>query len=347
MRSNTHPRHARLAAFVLASAFTGAAAAAATPGVSFTHKDWSVDCDNTGTCRASGYERDESDNPVSVLVTRAAGPDAPLRAQAVFGGDEDKLPRGPVRMSIGGRAMGTVADSKDMSPGQVTALLKAVTGSDEVVFSVGKRLWTLSSEGATAVLLKMDDAQGRIGSPGAVARKGTKPESAVPGPAAVPVIQAVRVPASSEGDLPLALKVLATIPKDGDCDELAALQASKNPDTSDVDVWRLGGGRVLVTALCWRGAYNTGNGYWIANDKPPYDAKLVTTQADTFEPEAGELSGTSKGRGVGDCVSRSSWVWDGRAFVHAHETTSGQCKSVAAGGAWDLPTLVSEVRKPR
>ena len=324
-----------------------AGALAAKPGISFTHKDWSVDCDNTGTCRASGYQRDEDENPMSVLITRAAGPGAPLQAQAMFGGEEDKLPDGPVRLSVGGRAVGTVVDSQDLSPEQVAALLKAVTGTGEVVFSAGKTRWKLSSDGASAVLLKMDDVQGRIGTPGALARRGTKPEASVPGPVKAPVIQAVRVPASSKADLPLALKVLATIAKSDDCEELAELQAARKPDTSDVDLWRLGGGRVLVSALCWRGAYNAGNGYWIANDKPPYDAKLATTQADTFDPETGELSGTSKGRGVGDCVSNSSWVWDGREFVHAHEATSGQCKGVTPGGPWDLPTLVSEVRKPR
>ncbi len=349
-RRSWRPFVACIAGLALAGASLAARAAdGARPGVSFTHKDWSVDCDNTGTCRASGYQRDEDPLPVSVLLTRAAGPDAPIAAQVQFGsgGDDATSPDGPVHMSIGGRAAGTVVDSKDMAAAQVAALLKALTGTGEVVFTAGKMRWRLSGDGAAAVLLKMDDVQGRLGTPGALVKKGPKAESSVPAPVKAPVIQAVRVPASAKVDLPLALRILATIPKDGDCDELAELQAAKEPDTSDVDLWRLGGGRVLVTALCWRGAYNAGNGYWIASDKPPYDAKLVTTQADTFAPETGELSGASKGRGLGDCWSNASWVWDGRAFVHAAEATSGQCKMVAPGGAWNLPTLVSEVRKPR
>jgi len=341
-------RVARLLAPLLALA--GGAALAASPGVTFTHKDWSVDCDNTGTCRAAGYQREDDETaPMSVLLTRAAGPGAPVVAKAQFAspGDEGASPEGPVRMTLAGRAAGTVIDGQDMAPAQVAALLKALTTNAPVAFAAGKLHWQLSSDGVAAVLLKMDDVQGRVGTPGALLRKGSKPEATVPGPVKPPVIQAVRVPASTKADLPLALKVLATIARNDDCDELQALQSAKNPDTSDVDLWRLGAGRVLVTTLCWRGAYNAGNGYWIANERPPYDAKLVTLQADTFVPESGELSGASKGRGAGDCWSSAKWVWDGQGFVHAAEATTGLCRGVAAGGAWDLPTLVSEVRKPR
>ncbi|STW09638.1 Protein of uncharacterised function (DUF1176) [Klebsiella grimontii] len=37
----------------------------------------------------------------------------------------------------------------------------------------------LSGEGAYAVLLKMDDVQGRIGTPGALTKKGDRPENSV------------------------------------------------------------------------------------------------------------------------------------------------------------------------
>ncbi len=336
-----------LAAALLACA--GGALAATPAGVSFTHKDWSVDCDNTGTCRASGYQSDSDDSPVSVMLTREAGPNAAVDAQVQFGslhGDDKAGPEGPVRMTIGGHAAGTVVDSQSVSAAQVAALLKAFTGSGEVAFSAGKARWKLSGDGATAVLLKMDDVQGRIGTPGALVRKGTKPETAVPGPVKPPVIQAVRVPASVKSDLPLALKILATIKSDDDC-LLSEMLDPKDPEKSQVDLWHLGGGRVLVTSLCWNAAYNQGSGFWVAKDQPPYDAKAVTTAGSGFAPGTGEISSGQKGRGIGDCWSLSSWVWDGRAFVHAAESSTGQCKLVAAGGPWDLPTLVSEVRKPR
>ena len=339
----------RLCAALLALAAGVASAAGATPGVSFTHKDWSVDCDNTGTCRASGYQRDNDTETVTVLLTRAAGPGAAISAQLQLGAFSDDAPKpvGTLRMTVAGHAAGKVDDGTEMTPAQVSALLKALTGTGEVVFSDGKTRWRLSGDGAAAVLLKMDDAQGRIGTPGALVKKGTKPEASVPGPVKPPVIQAVRVPAPVEADVPLALKVLASVPKNDDCDMLADLQAAKDPDTSDVNLWRLGGGRVLVSAMCWRAAYNTGSGYWIARDKSPYDAKLVTAVASDFAPDSGTITSSQKGRGVGDCWGIEDWVWDGHDFVHADQSTTGQCRFIVAGGAWQLPTLVSEVRKPR
>ena len=340
---------AALAAGVaLAFAACDAPAAPAT-GVSFTHKDWSLDCDNTGTCRASGYQAESDETAVSVLITRVAGPGAKIDAKVQFGsyGDNVPQPHGPVPMAVGGHAVGSVVDGESLGDAQVEALLKALAGTAQVVFAQGKNRWKLSGEGAAAVLLKMDDVQGRVGTPGALTKKGTKPEASVPGPAKPPVIQAVRVAPASKEDLALARKVLATIAKSDDCPEAEFFGVHDGADVDTAELWRLGNGRVLVAARCWRAAYNEGAGYWLARDKPPYDAKLVTAMAESFAPDAGDLGGSMKGRGLGDCWSSSTWIWDGRGFVHAAESTTGQCRLVAPGGAWDLPTLVSEVRKPR
>ena len=48
--------------------------------VQFEHKDWALQCDNTRTCRAVGYQAEAGDSePVSVLLTREAGPDTPVQ----------------------------------------------------------------------------------------------------------------------------------------------------------------------------------------------------------------------------------------------------------------------------
>lgn len=58
---------------------------AAIQGLHFSHKDWEMACDNTGTCRASGYQSDqEIDRPVSVLLTRAAGTTSAVQAKVKF-----------------------------------------------------------------------------------------------------------------------------------------------------------------------------------------------------------------------------------------------------------------------
>lgn len=55
---------------------------AAIQGLHFSHKDWEIACDNTGTCRAAGYQSDQDiDQPVSVLLERAAGANSSIKAQ--------------------------------------------------------------------------------------------------------------------------------------------------------------------------------------------------------------------------------------------------------------------------
>ena len=68
-----------------------------------------------------------------------------------------------------------------MGAGAAPLLAAACSGRD------GAAPAASSSTGASAVLLKMDEYQGRIGTPGALVRKGTKAEAAVPMPTPVPV----------------------------------------------------------------------------------------------------------------------------------------------------------------
>lgn len=49
----------------------------------------------------------------------------------------------------------------------------------------------------------------------------------------------------------------------------------------------------------------------------------------------------------GDCMVTNIWRWDGSSLVHTEEATTGMCRDIAGGGAWDLPTLVTAVRKQR
>jgi invasion protein IalB len=53
-------------------AFAALAEDATDASVSFSHGDWELVCDNTGTCRAGGYQSESEGLPVSVLLTRAA-----------------------------------------------------------------------------------------------------------------------------------------------------------------------------------------------------------------------------------------------------------------------------------
>jgi hypothetical protein len=193
----------------------------------------------------------------------------------------------------------------------------------------------------------MDEFQGRLDTPGALVRKGTKPESNVLPPVAPPEIQAAAV---SQDKQPVKLTpaqtrdLLTTLRKtvnDGSCE----LVDKKSDDAGNLEVRRLTNDKLLVSHACWMAAYNAGDGYWVVDAKPPYSAVLVTTSATDYAD--GVISSTQKGRGIGDCFSSATWTWDGKSFAQTSAATTGMCRQISAGGAWDLPTLVTHVHQAR
>lgn len=339
-----------LAALCLA----GPAQAAEPPDIGFNHKDWELSCDNTRTCRAAGYHvEDKEDAAVSVLLTRKAGPGEPVMAQVQLGSyTEDDganaAKAGVTTMKIDARSLGTVRiDPRTMtatlSPQQTEALIEALTKTGTPRWSNRGGNWTLSGAGATAVLLKMDEFQGRVGTPGALVRKGTKPEDGVLPALPPPVVVAAPVQKGKASLLRDAVKpLLAELRKgfeDGECEGLAT------HGKAELEVEKLAPGKLLVSTQCWTGAYNAGFAYWVINTQPPYAPELVTDQASGYAN--GTITAAQKGRGLGDCGSREQWTWDGSRFVQTLAETSGMCRLVAPGGPWNLPTLVTVVRKAK
>ena len=330
------------------------AMAAEPPDVGFTHKDWELSCDNTRTCRAAGYHVEEREEAaVSVLLTRKAGPNQPVTAEIQLGSYNDDDRAGAARagvttMKIDTRTVGTVRiDPKTLTAAlsreQTDALIDALTKTGTPKWLNRGGTWTLSGAGATAVLLKMDEFQGRVGTAGALVRKGTKAEDTVLPALPLPVIVAAPV---VKGKVTLAREtikpLLAELRKgfdDGECEGLAA------GGKTEPAVERLAPGKLLVSTRCWTGAYNAGSAYWVINAKPPYAPELVTDQASDYAN--GTITAAQKGRGLGDCWAREQWMWDGERFAPTLSETTGMCRLVAPGGPWHLPTFVSTIRKAR
>jgi hypothetical protein len=109
--------------------------------------------------------------------------------------------------------------------------------------------------------------------------------------------------------------------------------------------YRLSEKKLLVSAECWMAAYNSGDGFWVINVQPPFAPAFVTNMGSTYAQ--GTITSSQRGRGFGDCMGSDSWTWDGRSFVHTASMTTGKCKHVAPGGAWELPTLVVKVNEPK
>lgn len=339
----------------------------------FEHKDWQIVCDNTRTCRAAGYSPEDANNRVTVLLVRKAGIGQDVVAYVKFADIEDDNNQAyrsdKIIFKIDGRSygeIGSLSDSKkdtinefgshSLNKIQTQALLEALKGTSKIVFVSDSKEWVLPGDGATAILLKMDDIQGRVGTPSALVKKGSKPEAYVLPSISMPVIYSKPIPKGnvklwqSKVDWNVLKQELPRGKQFSDDNYCERLTEGDNEyqqfDPKVVAI--LPQNRLLVSGLCWRGAYNEGYGYWIINQQKPYHSKLVTTMADgVIEGDfvkSNQLSFFAKGRGLSDCVSRISWVWDGNDFVKTYDGSSGMCRMITLGGAWDLPNYIAEVK---
>lgn len=315
-------------------------------GIHFIHHDWEVACDNTRTCRAVGYYHveDEDTPAATVMLERAAGPGRPVTATLKLTTFDKQywVPKvGGVTMHVDGRALGQVNIDSDAMAGELTAaqaqaLVAAVAGTGAVQWRDGTHAWALSGNGAAAVLLKMDEVQGRLGTPGALLRKGTGAENgvlpALPMPEVVSAAPAGFIEAALQPAARSALlRELRGTLGEGDC-------AAFEPDR--LSVQRLGNARLLASGECWAGAAGTGTAYWVANGAAPFKPVLVTTDGSDYG--AGKISA---GRSMGECWENKEWVWDGRRFVRTLEATSGRCGSAGFGSTWALTTYVAKVTR--
>jgi hypothetical protein len=185
-------------------AMAGAADAAGTKTV----KDWTAVCDNVGTCTAFGFSPETDDTDAYLVVRRAAGGAAAPSVTVVFDPGDKEL-AADWRLTLDGKPIAGVglahAAGSDggararISPAAAAALIEALRGGQTLeLVEAGKPLAGVSLAGSAAVLLWVDDQQGRVGTVTALTRKGPKPASAVPPPAAPPLIAAA-APVSQAG----------------------------------------------------------------------------------------------------------------------------------------------------
>ena len=319
------------------------AAPAASNAQSFDGKDWQAVCDNTRTCRAAGYSAEGSDNPVSVLVARAPGPGRPVLGELQLGTlDARAVHPASVVLTVGGKPAGTIHVDRnnhaELAPPVTAALLKGLLSGSDVAFSAGRTTWRLSGDGAAGALQKMDEVQGRVGRVSALVRRGGGSDADVASPMELTRFEAMRIPAGSQpGDDALVVRVLAAIQSNAQCPLLddGASQAKAR-------LWHVDANRLLVTQPCRVAADGPANGYWIANLRPPYDARPMTYSGGDYDG-VGSIAARAVTRAAGDCGSTERWTWNGFRFEQTWAATGGLCRGVKAGGAWELPSLVADV----
>ncbi|MFA7832608.1 DUF1176 domain-containing protein [Aeromonas dhakensis] len=314
-------------------------------GLSFQHKNWELVCDNTRTCRAAGYSAESGG--LSVLLTREAGAKGTLHAELAIAEVDEQAQGAPadglITLLINGEEMGTVKERTPFSQPQIAALVQAIKGTGKVVFEWSKHQEPLSGAGAYAIFLKMDEFQGRLNTSTALTKQGPLPTTSIPPALAAPVIHAGAV-TSDNLSRPLTKPEQQSIGK--------WLKRHTDKDTCPMVDENSEGGilyplnqkRALVQLPCWLAAYNDGSAFIVLDTNlDTASATLISTDANGYG--MGELSASHKGRGIGDCFSFESWVWDGKNFVQSEQSTTGSCRMIALGGTWHLPTLTSKVVK--
>ena len=69
--------------------------------------------------------------------------------------------------------------------------------------------------------------------------------------------------------------------------------------------------------------------------------RLLTTEASSYAD--GAIVFLHKERGMADCVTGETRVWDGKTFTPSLKYSTGMCREITPGGTWMLPTFVSQV----
>ena len=325
-----------------------AAAAAASPAAQAprpeelkVYGDWIVGCDNGRACQAVGLvPEDWPDNAATIVLRR--GPEAGAVPEISFDLDGSEA----VALEADGKRLKArlIASDAKVAPADVPEVIGAIRSAKQlkILGATGAPVGTVSLKGASAALLYMDDRQLRVGTVTAVVRPGIRPASAVPAPPALPVVRAV--PLTRAPPIAVGSARINALRKQRGC----TIGEVGGPDSAEV--YPLSASQSLILLACGSGAYNVTHVPLVATRRgraidiaiAPFDAnpgwwedgKPFLINAD-WDPAGGLLGSFTKGRGLGDCGTSSSYAWDGRRFRLVEESTMGECRgSVAYITVW-------------
>ncbi|WP_435949738.1 DUF1176 domain-containing protein [Psychrobacter sp. DM8] len=350
-------------------------------GSGFVSGDWHVVCDNTLTCSAAGYTQETAEWRGSIMMTVAAGEKIP-NTQVVLNYWESSNEiiaqiegqNHPIELWLDDQYFGKVdLNTDEMGRGRLTTaqtkqLIDKARKHTKIVFKRGEYQWQISDKGMSAVLLKLDETQGRVGKPIALVSKQHSKQQIPKKAIAKPVIKKAFA-YSDKDNQPISTSRLTYLQNNiskwvdidaeslmgseqvmGDCELVnpkTQVYQSRQEYSSSLLGWEfvpVDDSHTLAVHSCWTGAYNFGAGYWLIDHRKPSNPKLITTAGSDYY--GGKIIAAHKGRGLGDCWSMTNWLWDGKTFAKTREMTTGLCRLIEAGGAWQMPTYVSEVIKP-
>lgn len=338
-----------------------AAPACAADAVTKTFDGWTATCNNLLSCVVLATA---SDDLFYVRIARDAGATAAPKVKLVLAAQEPlKGPQPAFRLvaNSDGRkdALGPFpasAPDQDSSILEATlpegapslAVIDAIRNAATLDYAVLATRGSLDLKGLAAALRFIDAQQGRQGTPSALVARGMTPIGQVPAPPAAPVVAAASSDGVSAIDKPAVPKAVADMATPV-CDPEAVA------DQSEAQAWHLGPDVTLYALSCSQGAYNTVSAlYLVAGDKAPKPvnlprpAALKGDSADNvaenvgFDPKTMTLSSFGKGRGLGDCGTSASWLWDGHGFELLQASLLDACPGALPE---DWPSIYAAQRK--
>lgn len=298
-----------------------------TPGELRTSGDWAVGCDNTALCQMASLAPKRGEPPsVTMALLRQPGGhgaidlsfesigDGPAVLPIAVAIDDRRLPL----EALGGVEAATVADGM-------------ANGSTLTVLERGDRARVrLSLAGASAALRWIDAQQGRAGSITAIVAKG--PATTVADRRTAPVIPAVV--AHGTAAAPSSAQV-AEMRRHAACQELAGARVF------EPEAHALGRDATLVLLPCAVGAYNLSSALFVVRGQTVEPARTDAPAGFDATPARGidrlvsvvngawtngELTSDAKGRGLGDCGVRQTFVWDGTRLRLAEQSEMRECR---------------------
>ncbi|MCL2021333.1 MAG: DUF1176 domain-containing protein [Betaproteobacteria bacterium] len=338
----------------------------------FAHKDWDLACDNTRTCRAAGYQAEEGlnepvyESSVSLRITRVAGPNTPV-AIALRIPDSNKPTS--YRLRAGTLDLRGLKKNHnwqiELTPEQSLAVMTEMLKDREPLIWFGDDAsgdpdGRLSLAGLNAVLLKMDEWQGRVGTPGALIRRGSKPESSVLPPLPMPVVKVAAPVATQPADADLVERILPSLVEQriiGDC----YVPYTHEPDEQELEkyfkaklnagffsIHRLTNRRLLLSLLCsgYRPILGDQMASWIVNDRPPYEPQFIEARGE-FDAKTMSISDSRYTRlNAPDCWTFIGWHFNGQKFFPTYVSSNADpCRDYFSG--WPLETYVTNVVYPK
>ncbi len=326
---------------------------APSPGDLKSFGDWTIGCDNGRACRAvSLMEMETSENQLTLQISR--GPLAADVAQIRIANIEKREPGQTVRFIVDGKmTVATVTFPADgdaiiLTLDQNLATLLQTGRRLELRDGGNTRLGGTSLNGLKDALAAMDAQQGRSNTVTALAQIGPMPAAAIPAAPSLPIVTPRKPPKGNSLKLtPDDTKRLLEI---GACDT-----GDEQPIAAEAV--RLDGKTWLGLIPCAQGSYNIMTApVLISGQAKARKAKLaefdflpsasasVTSPLlanANWDPATGELTSYTKGRGLSDCGSAETYVWDGRRFRLISQIAMGDCRGVLD---W-IPTWRAKVRR--